>query len=442
MVKQWFTGLVVIAAAFVVVWGPAEPQTALKSHRTPVVFWHMWNEKEWRDAVERIAKRFNESQTEYEVIPLAVPPDDAETKFLLADTGGDPPDLVSQWMPILGVWSDRHLIRPVEDVMTPAERAKFLREAFPIIQRHAIYRNKIMAMIAGVDVHAVYYRLDDLKEVGRDAKHLPKTLEELTEVGHQLDRKDKDGRLNRVGFLPQNFEMYAPSFGPTTDALDRYQVQSKANETALAYIGGEQKRLGLDNVTRFLSAQPADVGINAPILTGNYSMVLDGQWRIKQIDTFAPDLNYTVAPLPPPADGRADASYTNANLLLIPTAAKHAKGAWQFMKFWIGFDDPEKGSVNVADMAWLPFSQRVADCAGYQAYLKRYPKFRAFLDMMSSPNLAIPPQGPLEAYTIDQMQLANDAVSHGSAGPGQALKQMDDAIQREASRQRRLGHGQ
>lgn len=442
MAKHWLSYAATVVAAGILAWGPERPQTSLRSGRTPVIFWHMWNEKEWRDVVEDIAHRFNESQSEYEVIPLPVPPEDAEIKFLLAGAGGDPPDLVSQWMPVLGIWSDRKLIQPVEDQMTPAERTKYLAEAYPIIKRHAIYKDKIMAIVAGVDVHAVYYRLDDLKEVGRDKEHLPKTLEELTQLARQLDRRDKDGKLNRAGFLPGNYELLAPSFGDTPADATTFDALLPANLAALDYISAQDKQIGFDNVTRFLSSQPADVGINAPILTGNYSMVLDGQWRIKQIDTYASNLNYAVGPLPPPAGGRPNASYTNADLLLIPAGAKHARGAWEFMKFWIGFDHPEQGSVNVANMGWLPYCQQVANSAGYQAYLKKYPKFRAFLDMMSSPNLAIPPQGPLEAYIVDQMRQANDAVNHGTSSPPAALEAMNASIRRETARQKRLGHGE
>ncbi len=441
MVRAWLNGIIALAVIGLLAWGPEHSQRELKSGRIPIIFWHMWNEKEWKDAVERIVKRFNDSQTEYEVIPLAVPPDDAETKFLLADSGGDPPDLVSQWMPILGVWSDRGLVQPVEDVMTPPEKAQFYRESYPIIKRHAVYKGKIMAIIAGVDVHAVYYRLDDLKEVGRDENHLPQTLEELTELGHQLDRRDADGRLRRVGFLPQNFENFAPSFGPTYTDDGPIDMKCSSNLAALNYIYGEEKRLGFDNVTRFISSQPADVGINAPMISGNFSIVLDGRWRVKQIDTYAPDLKYTVGPLPPPQGGLVGGSYTNANLLLIPRGTKHALGAWKFMKFWIGFDDPEVGSVNVADMAWLPYGPKVAAAKGYQAYLKKYPKFRPFLDLMSSPNLATPPSGPLEAYILDQMQQANDAVNHGSATPAEALDKLDESVKKEAIHQRGLGHG-
>ncbi len=274
-----------------------------------------------------------------------------------------------------------------------------------------------MAMTIGVDIHAIYYRLDDLKEVGRDANHLPKTLEELTALAHQLERKNPDGSLKRVGFLPQNFEQLAPSFGQTFPDEYDLKMNCKSELDAATYIYGQDKRLGFENVTRFLSAQPADVGVDTPMLTGNYSMVLDGQWRVKQTATFAPHFNYTVGPIPPPAGGRENASYTNADLLLIPKGSKQSKGAWEFIKYWIGFDKPQVGAVNTADMAWLPYCPAVAKQPEYQAYLKQYPAFKAFLDMMSSPNLSIPPQGPIASYISDQLQSTDDGLNRGAFTP-------------------------
>ena len=67
---------------------PTEPKYP---RRIPVRLWHMWT-AEWAVVVERICQRFNESQDTYEVIPLSVPAQGADSKFLLAAVGGDPPD--------------------------------------------------------------------------------------------------------------------------------------------------------------------------------------------------------------------------------------------------------------------------------------------------------------------------------------------------------------
>ncbi len=433
-------GIALAVVALIVLLPPPAPLAKIPN-RKPVYFWHMWS-GEWQPIVEGICQRFNASQTQYEVIPLQIPSAGADSKFLVSAAGGVSPDVVSQMHPVLGMWSDRGLIRPLDELMTPAEREAYVREAFPIMKKHAIYHGHIMALIAGVDVNACYYRLDHLKEIGLDAQHLPKTLEELVEVAKKLDRYDKDGRLQRVGFLPQTFQDFVPSFGGAfNDAAGNPLLGTPQQRAANRWVVSQYKRLGFDKVTRFLSTQAADVGITAPIIAGNYSIWLDGQWRVKQTHDFAPNLQYCVAPLPPPVGGRPFASNTAANFLVIPRASRNPEGALAFMKYWIGMDDPEAGGHNQEQMSWLPYCQRVANAHSYQKFLRENPNFKPFLDMMSSPNLEIPPTGPNQSFIMDEMQKVGESTARGTKTADQAIDDLVAAVKVEDKRQQRLGHG-
>ena len=424
------------SAAFL---APPPPPMQRMPGRTPVVFWHMWS-GEWQPVVETICRRFNESQSEYEVIPLSIPPAGAESKFLCGASGGDVPDLVSQWNPVLGMWTERGLIQPIENVMTPEEKAQFLREAFPIIRKHAVYDGKVMAIIGGVDVGAVFYRLDHLAEIGLDARHLPKSLEELAEVGRKLDRYDANGRLRRVGFLPQSLMDLVPSFGGGFGTGKQMAFDTPENLRALEFIVGNLRRVGFDKVTRFAASQAADAGVNAPMISGNYSILIDGQWRVKQIAQFAPHLPYVVAPIPPPRGGLPSASMSGPNYMVIPAKAKHAKGAWAFLKYWIGFTDPEAGAQGIVEMGWLPYSRKVAEAPSYQKYLRDNPQYKTFVDLMASPNLATPPISPMQSFVMNEIQKANDVAVRGTQTPREALAGLEAAVRTESERQRRLGN--
>jgi multiple sugar transport system substrate-binding protein len=375
------------------------------------------------------------------VVPLQIPAGGSETKFLLSAAGGTTPDIVSQWNPVLGMWSDRGLIQPIDDLMTPEERAKFKAEAYPVMQKHATYKGRTMALIAGIDVHACYYRLDHLKEIGRDEKSLPKTLEELTEMAKRLDRRDDSGRLRRVGFLPRYFEQLTPSFGGSFNDAKGPALGTSEQRRALQYVVDTFKRLGFEKVTRFNATQAADAGANAPLIAGNFSVMLDGQWRVKQTAQFAPDLEYCVAPLPPPKGGHPGASFTNANYMMIPRAARNPKGALAFIKFWTGMDDAEAGARNVVDMGWLPYCDRVAQSAAYREYLRKFPRFTPFVDMIRSPYLEVPPQGPLQSFITNEITVANETATRGSKSADAAIDTLVANVTKEQARQRRLGRG-
>ena len=432
-VKTVLAGLALLGA--VAVLAPPPPSTRRYPGRERVVFWHMWG-NEFKPVVEGIARRFNESQARYEVVPLFVPADGATTKFLLSASGGSAPDLVSQWNPVQGTWSDKGLVRPLEEVMTPEEAARYRREAYPIMRAHATYKGRLMAMIAGVDVNAVYYRLDHLKEIGVDQDHLPTTLEGLAALGERLDRKDAQGRLVRIGFLPQSWKMMAPTFG---GGFAR-GFDTPANRRAAEFVVAGERRRGFENVSRFMSSQAADTGMTQPLIAGNFSILIDGQWRVKQTADYAPNLPYCVTPVPPAKGGKAMASMTDPNYLMIPRAAHCPEGAWAFMKYWIGMDDAEAGGRNTAGMGWLPYCDRVARSEGYRAYLRKYPRYRTFLDLVASPNLQRFPVSALQSFVASEISKAEEATGRGSVGPAEALRGLDRTVADETARQRRLGN--
>jgi multiple sugar transport system substrate-binding protein len=383
--------------------------------------------------------RFNASQDKYEVISVSVPPENLTMKFLLSASGGATPDVILDWDSVLGMWSDKGLIRPLEEIMTPAEKKEYLRRTYTIVKRHSIYHGKIMALVDGLDLAAVYYRLDDLKEVGVDENHLPKTLEELVALGKKLDRRDTKGHLRRMGFLPRGFASWVPVFGGHFNEDNQIVVNSPRNLAAMTFLGKASKEYGFDAVTRFSSTLAADTGPTIPLIAGNYSIMFDGEWRIKQVAQYAPKLRYTLAPMPPPKGGKPNACITGPNLLMIPTAAKDPQGAWEFAKFCTGFLHPEDGGRNMGDMGWLPEDPYIAASKSYQDYMRKFPKYKVFVDLMKSPNLEIPPEGPLQGFTVDEFGKAEDAVLRGTMSPEQGIHQIEQHLADEQQRRRDLG---
>ncbi len=442
---MWLAGRIKLALsvacliAVAIYLAPADPATKRKyPNRIPVVFWHTFN-GEWLPIYSSMIDRFNQSQTKYEVIGLALPDSDSTMKFLMSEAGGDSPDIIMSYAPILGTWSDGHLIRPYDDIMSAAEKREFERRTYPIVLQNAKYKGKIMAMIDGLDLFAMYYRLDDLKEVGVDENHLPKTMEELVALGHKLDRLDSHHHLQRIGFLPRTFPNLTAVFGGTLNRNGHIVINTPENLRAMEFINDGTRRYGFDDVIRFTSSLAADAGPTMPLIAGNYSIMYDGEWRVKQVDQYQHNLRYALAPAPPPAGGKPNASISGPNYLVIPTACKQPQGAWEFAKFCVGFLHPEDGGQNMADMGWLPDDPMIAKAKTYQAYLRRYPKYRVFVNLMSSPNLTMNPQGPLQSFVSDEIGKVEDSVIRGDISPQQALVKLESEMAEEKARLRRLG---
>lgn len=418
----------------------AHPATAA---RIPVYYWHMWS-GQWQPTMEKVVADFNASQTKYKVIPLQVPYASADSKFLMSVAGGSPPDVMTQWTQAISTWSQDGVLSPLDTRMTPAEKQFFLHGTYPYVHQNGWYKGHLYGMVINADVYACYYRPDQFRAAGLDPDHFPKTLEALTADSRKLDQKDNTGRYTRLGFLPQTFTNYVPSFGGGfyDAATGRAALDTPANLRAMTYLVDTSQKLGFDKVRRFNSGLKSQNGAQWPFIDGSFSVALDGEWRVKQLADFAPGLEYRVAPLPPPAGGKALASFSVTGFLTIPAGAKHAEGAWEFMKFWSGLDHPEQAAKYNVSFSWLPTSPAMAQSPDYVAFLKQYPQYKTFVALAASPNIETTPPVPYQLFLMDRISAVDDLAARGTLTPVQALEKLKSDTNKELQRRKELNYDQ
>ncbi len=412
------------------------PTPRLHPERTPVRFWHMWT-GEWQVVVERIVTRFNQSQERYEVIALSVPPGGADQKFLLAVTGGDPPDVMAQWNQVIPSWAEHGLLEPIEGHLSAEDWATYQREAYPVARRVDLYDGHLYGVTTGLGVFACFYRTDHFTQAGIDPGTFPESLEALSEVGGRLDQRDAQGRLTRIGFLPAWLPAFLPSFGNGLwDAkAGQLTLETPANERAVALLADSWRRLGFDEVLRFQAAlNTGGFATQWPFISGQYSIAVDGQWRIEQLAKYAPDLPYATALIPPPAGGVSRAGLASANFLLIPKGAKAIDGAVEFIRFWSGLDDPERAAEFATWGGWLPLLPAVTKAKAYQDYVAKYPQLRTFVDALDSDGLQSPPPIPSQTVLMDRLRRAEDRAIRGEMTPAEALRALRAEMDRELAR--------
>jgi multiple sugar transport system substrate-binding protein len=420
--------------------GGALAAPAPRSNRVQVRFWHMWT-AEWKTVVDRIVTRFNDAQATYEVVALSVPPAGAESKLLLAAVGGDPPDVMAQWQNVIPTWAKSGLLTPLGELMSQRDRETFARDAYPVVKQLGQYRGQLYGLAIGVNAWACYYRLDHLRELGVEAPNLPTTLEDLTALGERLNRFDAQGNLTRLGFLPQWLQMYAPVFGGGfyDEASRELTLATPANLRALSYLAAERERLGRDRVLRFDSAQNSGFGLEWPFVTGSVSITVDGQWRVEQLAKYAPKLEYGVIAIPPPAGGKSLAGFANGNFMIVPRGARQAAGAWAFIRYWSGLGDARASAELYTWGGWLPGLRGVAEAPAFQEYLRRYPQFRAFVELLPSQNQHTLPPVPFQTFLLDRIGAADESTMRGLLSPQAALDRLEREVSEERQRQRSLG---
>ena len=360
------------------------------ANRAEVVFWHFWGGAEL-NVVEEVVRRFNASQTDYVVRAVAMPGNNLDLKLFLSLAGGNPPDVVNIDDPVLADWAERQAILPLTEVASVSELERLDRWLFPAAAKLTQYQGQAFGLCNGLDVRALYYNKSLLDELQFEP---PQTMDQLDRIAATVSGQP-DSPVD-IGFLPaaKNLWGWGIVFGGRFYDETSQQVTLAAPEIAEAveWMASYGKRYG--KLAASLRARDQSLpGKTFPLLSGRYALVVDGQWRARDIRRFRaaqvaagdPPTEFGVTPLPAAAGQVANAGWINGNYFVLPTGADQSHGAWQFMKFWAGFDGHEAEAAATCETGgWIPVSQFVVDQPAFQEYLASAPLFATFIELAGS----------------------------------------------------------
>ena len=423
-----YGGLFVVLAAL---WlGAGGHSKGTPAGRREVVFWHLWGGKD-RPVVEEIVARFNASQDEHFVRAVAMPGSNLDLKFFLGVAGGDPPDLLNQDDPIVADWAHRGALVPLDELARSEEYSRLGGWLFPAAREIGSYDGRLYALCNGLDIRALYYDQSVLDEFGREP---PRSLEELDELAMLIAPPDAKGPRRRFGFLPDPRRLWAWGivFGGRfhDPATGQVTADSEPIVRALDWMASYTRRYGADEVAAFRTGDQGLTGASFPLLEGRYAMIMDGQWRVAEMEAARRAAKsagrspprYGVVPLPPPSGGRSRAGWVNGNFFIVPKGAKNRAGAWAFMKFWSGFGGNEAEAARVsAAGGWIPASPAVVEQPAFQDYLKRNPAFGVFVDLAASPHQVPYPAVPGAAFFEREINRATEEAMYGGVPARDAL---------------------
>jgi multiple sugar transport system substrate-binding protein len=328
--------------------------------------------------------------------------------------------------------------------MTPDQKRRFLEESYPAIRDIGMYRGHVYGITIGADLMALYVNVEQLREAGFDPDRFPKSLEELEVMGLKLNRYDSKGNLKRLGFLLDDLPYVARYFGGGFEVHEdgTVELNTPQNRRALKAIVDYRKRLGFENVLRFQAGlNDIEGAASWAFMQGDLSVTYDGQWRVEELRKFKPNLKYRVVPLPPPSGFPPSlGGVVGGNYMIVPISAKQKEGAWEFLKFWTGLDNPDRAAKFYNMGGWLPYSPAVAKSPTFQKWLKTNPQFQAFLDILASPNCKAPPPIANLQYLNDLIRRAEDQATRGAATTEQALAELESKYKEEAAKRRALGY--
>ena len=410
--------------------------------RRKVVFWHFWTAR-YKRVVEEIARRFNQSQAEHFVEPVAIVGSNLETKFFLAVAGGSPPDVMNQDDQVVPDWAHRGVLTPLDALLGRQESDRLERWLYPVARKIGSYEGRLFALANGLDIRALFFNRELFREAGLDPDAPPRILEELDAAAEAVLPPGQSDAIRRAGYLPDHRRLWiwGTLFGGRfyDPDSDRVTANDPRIVAALEWMVSYSRKYGVDRVAAFHAGNRQMTGTPFPFLYGRFAMQMGGQWRVGELEEAAQaairngerPLEYGVVPLPAPEAGVPNAGWANGNFFVIPQGARNPEGAWAFMKFWSGFGGHADDAARICtEGGWIPVSQEVAEGARFQNYLDAHPTFRPFVELAGSPQLRTTPSIPVQAYFFDRVNRATQEAMYLEKSAQQALDEATTDIQR------------
>ena len=150
-----------------------------------------------------------------------------QRKVLMATAGGIPPDIAGLMCSEVVPYADKNALVPLDDY---AGAVGITSERY--ISRYwdlCYYRGHLWALPSTVTSLALHWNKRLFREAGLDPEHPPETIEQLDDYADRLTRRDAEGNITQIGFMPAE-----PGWWPTTGArpcrLRRHGGQDRATE--------------------------------------------------------------------------------------------------------------------------------------------------------------------------------------------------------------------
>lgn len=402
------------------------PAGEKKTGVTEITFWHNWSTGPSGESITKSVEAFNNSHPTIKVKPVYVSADGGDSvtsKLLTAVAGGNPPDVmlasrygVAEYMDAVTLLNDR----AKKDGITESEFYKWAWD-------ESVYDGKLLGLPYDGTARALYYNKDHFKEAGLDPEKPPTTIAELEEAAKKLTKKE-GGKTTRFGLIPWYAEGWLYSWGWSfggsfLDSTGKVTANDPSIVKALEWETNYAKQLGLQDVTSFTSSAGSDA--NNPFITGQLSMMVNGNWMISQIAQYNPKLNYGITYIPTPT-GKDFTTFVGGRVLIIPKGAKNEDAAWEFVKWMCTSEEAQSLKKITGEFAAVPaVNQKI------YADERRQDKFLEVL-----PNGKNRPVILAGNMMWDELAKAPDLVNNGKGTPKEILDQITKKINDEIEKKK------
>ncbi|EPY09812.1 ABC transporter substrate-binding protein [Paenibacillus alvei] len=382
-------------------------------------FWYGWTGPE-AAALEKLIAKWNSANPDIQVKGLS---QSDYQKQLTAITGGNPPDIASQFGQNVVPWGLRGAMMPLDDYIT--KDGVDMKDFVPAAISTSQHDGNTYAIPIAMHVTMLFYNKDILKEAGFNGP--PETISQLKEYIKALSIVENGGRLQRLGLWPgMDTYTFANAYnGSFYDVAAKQVTPDNAGvKAALELSKGIWDQYGSANLDRFSSSLGQYMSAQNPFFSGKYAMTIDGEWLPTFIKQFAPTLNYGIAPIPYDENHPElkNPGNVTTSVFYIPKGVKHPDASWKFLK-WM--TEPQQMAEFTAAIGNLPTKLSALKNPAYNDV----PGFKEFLDYSTSQNLRSFPATSFANEYIAEFAVQVDAILRGTVSMEEGLKKVKDKIQ-------------
>jgi multiple sugar transport system substrate-binding protein len=373
------------------------------------------------DAMNQLIEMFEAENPGIKVIHNSdIPYDDFRNKIATSVPAGVGPDVASLFYGWQNDWIDAGYLVPLPEEYFPLS----ILDEFSSMVQASVVDGELYTLPTAVRSLALFYNKDLMAAAGLDPESPPTTLQELEEQAVQCTVKDGDTFevygfiVNPGGQAHQWFrQVLLPQFGQQPLSDDQRTVQWNASEAGYE-AWNEFLKFETELGTGIAGVYEND---QDGFLAGEVCFHIDGSFRLGNIASAAPDLNFGVAELPTYNDVKATFGSYWTHGITQKGAADPARleASAKFLQF---ITSPEAGALWVDIVGELPAQLEAAN----NEELLADPKLGAFaagLDYAQATffvNEADDRQAIIDAY--------NEVVLNGT-DPREALDFAVDTVQ-------------
>ncbi len=279
----------------------------------------------------------------------------------------------------------------------------------------------------------LYYSPAAFIEAGLDPNDPPATLDELDQYAEKLTKKSADGQYERFGFIPWIDAGNDAFTWPFFFGSDIYNVETgkltltdKNVADSYTWMSSYAQKYNPESIQSFVAGAGGMFSPDHPFMKGTVAMTITGNWFANALKIYAPDVEYKVAPIPVPENGRANSTTLGANVFAIPKGAKNAQLAALFVKYCL---QPEVNATNFDVWRSVPTVDASFDDVSWT--IAKDEMYLLERKLINSPDSGLPALCSVSAQLAVDLRTLRDDVIYNDADPMPLLTELQNKLQKE-----------